>query len=114
MVIQTVNDSNADLHQAGFIGGFYIRPMELPAHGESQGHSHFIDHVSNILDAPLRIEWHVPGTDRAGVIEIEVPCKILIKAEAWHKFIAYGKPVRWECWFAQDEEHPGNFHMSAP
>lgn len=106
-----IDASNAEVHQGGFIGGFYIREMSLPAGGESQGHAHFIDHVSNILDAPLRIEWHVPGTDRAGVIEITVPCKILIKAEAWHKFIAYDKPVRWECWFAEDEEAGGAFNM---
>jgi hypothetical protein len=112
--VQRIDASNAELHQAGFIGGFYIRPNRLEPHEETQGHEHYVDHVSNILDAPLRIEWHVPGTDRAGVIEVEVPCKILVKAEAWHKFIAYDKPVRWECWFAETEEASGRFHLDKP
>lgn len=101
-----VDASNAHLHQSGFIGGFYIRSMSLPAGESNEGHEHFTDHVSNILETPVRIEWTNPRTGETGVVHIEAPCKVLIKADIWHRFVALEKPVRWECWFPEDHE-PG-------
>lgn len=111
---QRVDYANAHLHQSGFFGeDIYVRPMELQAGGTHEGHRHNVDHVSNILSVPLRIHWRKEdGT--SGVVDVEMPCKMLIKADTWHRFEALGNPVRWECWFFRLDDMAGDFTMEKP
>jgi hypothetical protein len=99
-----VIDKQLPENQQGFLGGFYIRPMSLVYGQEHQGHAHWIDHVSNIIKPPLRIEtWNIL-TDHRGIIDVLVPCKINIPAQTWHKFTALSEEgCEWECWFSQKE-----------
>jgi hypothetical protein len=101
---QIVDAANADIHQQGFIGGFYIRPMRLEAGAKHDGHAHWIDHVSNVL-TPLRIDWRNVETGEEGFVICKVPCKLLVKAKVWHTFsVLDGEPeARWECWFSEAE-----------
>jgi hypothetical protein len=101
---QVIDAANADIHQMGFIGGFYIRPMQLVAGQVHDGHAHWIDHVSNIL-TPLRIDCRNLDTGEEGVVICKVPCKVLVKAKVWHTFSVlegYAE-ARWECWFSEKE-----------
>jgi hypothetical protein len=108
---QRVDYSNAHLHQQGFFGeDIYVRQMSLPAGGVHDGHQHTVDHVSNILSAPLRIHWRKPNGE-TGVAHIEMPCKLLIKADTWHRFEALENEVRWECWFFRLDDIAGNFYV---
>lgn len=102
--MKLIDESNAHLHQDGFIGGFYIRRMRLNPGEEHQGHEHHVDHVTSILRGRVRIEYLDPKTQARDAVEVTQPCKILIAAHIWHKFIAYDEPVDWECWFADSEE----------
>lgn len=99
--MQTIDASNADLQQSGFIGGFYVRPMGPLNKGQcNEGHSHTIDHCHNLVRGQWLIEWEAPdGT--TGQIEALVPCKILIKAEYKHKMTALVDDTFGECWFAE-------------
>jgi hypothetical protein len=78
--------------------------MALAYGQEHQGHAHWIDHVSNIIKPPIRIEtWSIHDGERS-VIDVLVPCKINIPAQTWHKFVALGEEgCAWECWFSQKE-----------
>lgn len=113
-----IDRTNAHRAQHGLIGGFYIRPMSLPPGGVHEGHAHWVDHVSNILQGPLRIEFHNPKTGERGEDEIHEPCKVLILAGVWHRFIAIGdREARWECWFAEAHnagDKPVTFHQERP
>jgi hypothetical protein len=101
MKTATIDESNIDLHQGGFIGGFYIRPMGPMKKGEAnQGHAHHIDHCHNLVRGQLRIEWEAPDGTRGEVLAL-VPCKILIKAEFKHKMTALVDDTYGECWFAE-------------
>lgn len=97
-----IDRTNADLHQDGFIGGFYIRSMGLKKCGDiHEGHEHLIDHVTNIKKGHVLIEWTSKTAN--GTVLISTPCKILIRANANHKFIAMTDDVEWECWFSEAE-----------
>lgn len=102
--MKRIDESNAHLHQSGFIGGFYIRPMRLEPGEVHQGHEHHVDHVTVIRKGRVRIEYRNPRAGEEDAVEITEPCKLLIKAEVWHKFVAYDEPVEWECWFVDTEE----------
>lgn len=113
--MQTVDDSNAGLHQDGFIGGFYIRHMGPYPKGQcGHGHAHYMDHVTNILKGPVRVEWSNPKTGASGEVEILVPCKLLIKAEAHHTFFALEDGAEWECWFSEAECEKANGRTDLP
>ena len=116
---EVIDASNVAMAQAGAIGGFYFRPMELPAGGTHEGHAHWIDHVSIVTRAasPLRIEWSNPDTGESGTTDVFEPCKLLIKANVWHKFTAIGTPAKWECVFAEVHNtggKPVRFHQERP
>lgn len=99
-------------NQQGFIGGFYIRPMALEWGQEHQGHAHWIDHVSNIIRPPLRIETWDMKNDVRSTIDVLVPCKVNIPAMTWHKFSPLSEAgCAWECWFSQREAEA---HYDAP
>ncbi len=106
--MKRIDESNAHLHQDGFIGRegddprfhrFYIRTMRLPAGECHKGHSHHVDHVSVIKSVPLQIDWKNPETGESGCVMVTKPCKVLIKAEVHHAFTAFENEVEWECWF---------------
>jgi hypothetical protein len=106
MKTQRIDQENWHLHQGGFVnfGGFYIRPMGPYQKGERQfGHSHAIDHLSNIVRGKVRVHWKNPKGDEAGVIEVLVPAKLSIRAEYWHEFEVLEDDTYWECWFAAAE-----------
>jgi hypothetical protein len=99
-----VIDKQLPENQQGFLGGFYIRPMSLEFGQEHQGHAHWIDHVSNIIKPPLRIEMNDMMRDKQWTIDVLVACKINIPAQTWHKFTALSEEgCAWECWFSQKE-----------
>lgn len=101
---EAIDESNADLHQGGFVGGFYIRPMRLINAGECHdGHEHYIDHPMNLIRGSVRIEWRKQATGESGVLDVLVPCKVLIRADTWHKITALEDDTFWECWFSEGE-----------
>jgi hypothetical protein len=109
-----IDDSNIAQAQSGMIGGFFIRPMELSPNGRHEGHSHYIDHVSSILKGPLMVEWRNEVTGEEGILEVSGPCKLLIKADVHHTFIAGPEGAKWECWFAEAHntgDKPVSFHQ---
>lgn len=79
---------------------FFIRPFTLKAGESHKGHSHFIDHVGNLLSGQAEIRWRREDGSDEGVIEMRVPAKILIRADTWHEIVAI-TDVSWECWFAR-------------
>lgn len=85
-----------------------------------QGHAHYIDHVTNIKTAPVRVEWSNPKTGEEGAVDILKPCKILIKADVHHKFIIMVDDTELECWFSEAEAekaYPGEkvpWHLEKP
>lgn len=102
-MLLTIDQSNAEDHRGGFVGagGFYIRPFSHKKGVDYVGHSHFIDHVGNLLSGQVRVHWKDPdGT--AGVTEMLVPCKIHMPAERHHR-LEILEDAEWECWFAQAE-----------
>lgn len=102
--MQVIDASNADIHQAGFIGGFFIRQMPVLNKGEThEGHEHYIDHLTNVVRGAVRIEWENKHKGTSGTLDILVPCRILIKADTWHKFTALEDSTFWECWFSEAE-----------
>lgn len=102
--MKKVIDEQLPENQQGFLGGFYIRPMSLAWGREHQGHAHWIDHVSNIIKPPVRIETRNLMTEEEITIDVLVPCKLLIPAQTWHKFIPLSEEgCAWECWFSQKE-----------
>lgn len=99
-----IDESNRDIHAGGFIGSFYIRQMGPFKENEIvQGHDHKIDHVTNFVRGKARIEWENKNTGETGIVELHVPCKILIKREVWHKFTPLEDDTYWECWFSEAE-----------
>lgn len=98
----TIDESNADVHRGGFVGtgGFYIRPFHHAKGAQYQGHSHYIDHVGNLVSGKVRVHWS--EGDESGVIDMLVPCKIHMPAGRHHRLEIIEDAV-WECWFAQAE-----------
>lgn len=108
-----IDAENADLHRDGFIGGFYIRVMPTCNKGDfHDGHEHYIDHPMNLIAGAVRIEWRKPATGQEGVVDVLVPCKVLIKADTWHKITALEDDTRWECWFSEAEAEKVHGHAN--
>ena len=108
--MKRIDESNAHLHQDGFIGranqtdpkvhhGFYIRPMRVDPGKPHDGHSHHVDHVMVIKTVPAQIDYFNPETGERDCVLVTVPCKLPVLAEVWHKITAIEGPVEWECWF---------------
>ena len=98
-----VDQSNADLHQGGFIGGFYVRQMPLLKKGEiHKGHAHYIDHIHNLVRGQIRIDWITPSGEKHSA-ELLVPCKVLIKRDNHHTITALVDDTLGECWFSEAE-----------
>ena len=119
--MQLVDQANADIHQDGFIGTFYIRSMPVCNAGQSyDGHEHYIDHLMNLRRGAVRIEWSKPATGESGIVEALVPCRLLIKKDCWHKITALVDDTAWECWFSEAEAlnaYPGEqvpWHLEKP
>lgn len=101
--MQRIDETNIDLHTNGFIGGFYIRPMpQLKSGASHDGHEHYIDHLMNLVRGAVRIEWRNKKSE-SGVVEALVPCRLLIKADCYHKLTALTDDTFWECWFSEAE-----------
>lgn len=100
----TIDESNQLIYSGGFVGtgGFYIRPFAIKAGTRKHGHEHWIDHVGNLVSGHARVHWRDPKTGDSGVIDMQVPAKIEIKAERWHEIEAVTDCV-WECWFSKAE-----------
>lgn len=98
----TINEANAEDHRGGFVGtgGFYIRPFEHKAGTEYVGHSHYIDHVGNLVSGKVRVHWS--EGEQSGVIDMLVPSKIHMPAGRFHR-IEVIEDALWECWFAKAE-----------
>ena len=105
-------------HNGGFIGGLYIRPFGPVAAGYvHEGHAHYIDHAMFVENGRVRVTWSTPD-GRAGVLEIEAPNFITVKAEASHRIEALDDGTRWRCIFAEaeaqklvDADGPVPFHL---
>lgn len=116
-----IDEKNADIHQSGFIGTFFIRPMPVCNSGEHyQGHEHYIDHLMNLVRGSVRIEWERKATGESGIVEALVPCRLLIKKDCWHKITALSDDTFWECWFSEaealatSEAEAANWHLEKP
>lgn len=98
-----IDQSNAEDHQGGFVGmgGFYIRPFQHRAGEVYLGHSHYIDHVGNLVSGAVRVHWKDPDGSE-GVIEMLVPSKIHMPAGRHHRIEPLVDSV-WECWFSKAE-----------
>lgn len=113
----TVIDKAKPENQQGFLGGFYVRKMNLGINEKHEGHAHWIDHVSNITKPPLRIHTRNTVNGEEGIIDVLVPCKINIPAMTWHQFEPLSDAgCEWECWFSQKEAEdkydvPVPYHM---
>lgn len=121
MTKHTIDKSNADLHQGGFVGdgGFYVRPMTLSKGSVHKGHSHYIDHVGNLVSGAVRVHWRREDGSAEGVTDVLVPAKILVRADTWHQIEALENSV-WECWFsraeadAMNDDAKGSFYLEKP
>jgi hypothetical protein len=104
-IVKTIDETNADLHQGGFVGegGFYVRRWTGHRGQVCKGHAHWIDHVGNLVSGQVRIRWRNPDTGEEGIVEMLVPSKICVRAERWHQIEALTDGVIWECWFAAAE-----------
>ena len=105
----TIDQSNAEMYCGGFAregtphapdSAFFIRPFELKAGQEHKGHSHFIDHVGNLVSGQARVEWRREDGTAEGTIDMLIPSKILIRADTWHRIVAL-TDITWECWFSR-------------
>lgn len=125
----TIDASNAEAYQGGFArddqplspeGAFFIRPIDLAAGEQHAGHSHYIDHVGNLVSGQALVKWRREDGSAEGEIVLLVPCKLLIRADTWHEITAL-TPLRWECWFSRDaaqkltdEEGRRHYYMEKP
>ena len=90
-------------HNHGFIGGLYIRPFgPLKAGAFHEGHRHFIDHATFVEYGAVRIDWKAED-GRNGVVVVEAPNFIPVKATAVHKVTALIEGTRYRCIFAEAE-----------
>lgn len=128
MNILTIDASNAEAYQGGFArddqplspeGAFFIRPIVLAPGEQHAGHSHYIDHVGNLVSGQAVVKWRREDGSGEGEIRLLVPCKLLIRADTWHEITAI-TPVQWECWFSRDAadrmsaEAQANYYFEKP
>lgn len=119
MMQLTIDASNAADHQGGFLGdgGFYVRPIEMRAGAVHKGHSHYIDHIGELVRGKVRIRWRREDGSAEGVVDVLVPALLTIRKDTWHSIEAL-EPSYWRCWFARAEadtdEARGSFYLEKP
>ena len=99
---QTIDASNADVHQGGFVGGLYVRPFDMPKGSIHKGHSHYIDHVGDLVSGAVRIRWRREDGSAEGVTDVLVPAMITVRADTWHEIEAL-EDSKWRCIFSEAE-----------
>jgi len=124
-----IDESNADQYTDGMCrdgtehapeGAFFVRRFVMPAGDVHAGHSHWIDHVGNLVSGQALVRWRREDGSAEGEIEMLVPAKILVRADTWHEITAL-TPCVWECWFSRDaaekltdEEGRRNWYFEKP
>lgn len=84
-------------------GAFYIRQMLWPKGENHDGHSHWIDHVGNLVSGAAIVRWRDEAdASLCGEYHMLVPSKIPVLANRWHH-IEFLEDSVWECWFAKAE-----------
>ncbi len=100
---QVIDQSTADIHRGGTIGGFYVRHNGPYAKGQViNGGEHFIDHCTNHLSGKKIVRW-ISKSGESMELHVMTPCKYLIAADIKHEFEILEDGTEWECWFSEAE-----------
>lgn len=91
------------LYEQGFFGGIYSRPFGPHAKGfVHKGEEHYIDHATFLECGSVRVTWSAPD-GRSGVVTVEGPNFIPLKAQEVHSIEVLQDGTKWRCLFAEAE-----------
>jgi hypothetical protein len=102
-------------HNQGPIGGHYIHLFGPFAAGHIyEGHRHYIPHLFDLVRGAATIYWaHIDG--RHGILVVQAPNCVNVRADAWHTVITRMNDTRWRCLFSEKEaDGQADWHSEKP